>query len=71
MNLYWKIHSKHSQTAAKRIDVITSLSIKLPWSRDSEGTFLSLTQAATCRPHTVEASHCPIFSAARQAKTCE
>ena len=42
----WKTHSKHSQTAAERIDVIISLSTKLPWPGDSEGTFLSLTQAA-------------------------
>ena len=32
---------------------------KLPWPGDSEGTFRSLSQAATCLPHTVEASHCP------------
>ena len=48
MILSWKTHSKHFQTAAERIDVITSLSTKLPWPEDSEGTFLSLTQAATC-----------------------
>ena len=48
VNLSWKTHSKHFQTAAERIDVITSLSTKLPWPEDSEGTFLSLTQAATC-----------------------
>ena len=48
MNLSWKTHTKHSQTAAERINVITSLSTKLPWPGDSEGTFLSLTQTATC-----------------------
>ena len=48
MILSWKTHSKHFQTAAERIDVITSLSTKLPWPEDSKGTFLSLTQAATC-----------------------
>ena len=52
MNLSWKTHSKHFQTAAERIDVITSLSTKLPWPEHSEGTFLSLTQAATCQYRT-------------------
>ena len=32
---------------------------KLPWSGDSEGTFRSASQAATCMPHMAEASHCP------------
>ena len=31
---------------------------KLPWSGDSEGTFRSSSQAATCPPHTAAASHC-------------
>ena len=31
---------------------------KLPWPGDSEGTFRSSSQAATCLPHTAEASHC-------------
>ena len=39
MNLSWKTHSKHFQTAAERIDVITSLSTKLPWPEDSKGPF--------------------------------
>ena len=32
---------------------------KLPWPGDSEGTFWSSSQAATCLPHTAEASHSP------------
>ena len=28
---------------------------------DSEGNFCSSIQAATCLPHTVEASHCPFL----------
>ena len=38
----------------------------LPWPGDSEETFRSLSQAATCLPHMVEASHCPLI-AERQA----
>ena len=34
---------------------------KLPWSGDSEGTFWSSNLAATCLPHTAEASHCPVI----------
>ena len=34
---------------------------KLPWPGDSEGTFWSSSQAATCLPHTAEASHCPFI----------
>ena len=30
---------------------------KLPWPGDSEGTFQSSSNAATCLPHAVEASH--------------
>ena len=33
---------------------------KLPWPGDSEETFPSLSQAATCFPDTVEASRCPV-----------
>ena len=42
----------------------TSFFTKLPWPEDSEWTFLSSSQTATCLPHTVEASHCP-FNAER------
>ena len=38
---------------------ITSLFTKLPWPGDSEGTFRSSSQTATCLPPAVEASHCP------------
>ena len=31
---------------------------KLPWPGDSKGAFRSSSQAATCLPHTMEASHC-------------
>ena len=36
--------------------VITGFFTKLPWPRDSKGTFWSSSQAATCLPHMVEAS---------------
>ena len=32
---------------------------KLRRPRDSEGAFRSLSQVATCLPHTVKTSHCP------------
>ena len=38
--------------------VIESLFIKLPWPGESEGTFRSSSQAATCPPLAVEASQC-------------
>ena len=34
---------------------------KLPWPEESDGIFRSSSQAATCLPHTVEASHCPLI----------
>ena len=36
------------------------------WPGDNKGTFRSSSQAATCLPHSVEASHCPLI-AERQA----
>ena len=32
----------------------------MSWPGDSEGTVQSSSQAATCPPHTAEASHCPL-----------
>ena len=42
---------------------------KLPWPEDSEGTFWSLSQAATCPPvyHTRQRLHTVLFNAERQA----
>ena len=39
---------------------------KLPWPGDSEGTFRSLSQAATCLPHTVEGLHTVLLIAESQ-----
>ena len=49
--------------------VITFLFTKLPWPGDSEGTFRSSSQAATCPPvyHTRWRLHTVPFNAERQA----
>ena len=47
--------------------VSAPLFTKLLWPGDSEGTFRSSSQAATCLPHTANASNC-LFIAERQAE---